>query len=400
MYFVIIDTNKLTEENKEFKYNDNIGPFNLYPLYNGNIAFNPKTRPNLFYPFFLNPLKKPENEFYEIGLERHDGWVEVYPVISRKDGIQRVWRWGRDKSRKDLNKEIVGFKTQDNEFRIVQKTRHTGKVIRSLLTDKDISSRKGTAEVEDLFNSKLFTFPKPLELIKRFVSISTQQNEDIVLDFFAGSGTTAHAVLDLNKQDGGNRKFILVQLPEPCDEESSAFKDNYKTIADITKERVRRVIDKLNNEDENKIDFEDKVKNQDRGFKVFKLAESNFKTWESKIEGNVSEIGEQLQIHIDHIKQDRNQSDILYELILKSGFKLTEQITPKTILTKTIYSILDDQLMICLEEDINLEFIRALADLKPNRVICLDKSFSNKDELKANAAQIFKTKGVEKFLTV
>lgn len=141
-------SNQLTEEDKEFKYSDETGPFNLYPLYNGNVAFNPKTRPNLYYPFYLNPESRNTNGFFEITLDKQEGWIEVYPVISRKDGIQRVWRWGRDKSRADLNKEIVGYKTEDGEYRVVQKTRHTGKVIRSLQVDKDISTRRGTAEVE------------------------------------------------------------------------------------------------------------------------------------------------------------------------------------------------------------------------------------------------------------
>ncbi|MBF0556218.1 MAG: site-specific DNA-methyltransferase, partial [Nitrospirae bacterium] len=208
-------TSHLPEENKNFKYEDNIGQFNLYPLYNGNVAFNPKTRPNLFYPFYLNPSHKIAEDFYEIGLEEHEGWVKIYPVISKKDSIQHVWRWSKNLSYKHLNQEIVGYKTEDGEYRIVQKTRHTGKVIRSLQIDKNISTRRGTAEVENIFNSKIFQFPKPIELIKRFMSIGMQE-DDIILDFFSGSCTTAHAVLDLNKQDNGNRKFIMVQLPEPC----------------------------------------------------------------------------------------------------------------------------------------------------------------------------------------
>ena len=111
-------TIQLEEENKEFKYTDEDGQFNLYPLYNGNVAFNPKTRPNLYYPFYLNPQKVIDAEFYEIGLDKHKGWVEVYPVVSRKDGIQRVWRWGKEKARSQLNKEIIGYKNEDGEFRM------------------------------------------------------------------------------------------------------------------------------------------------------------------------------------------------------------------------------------------------------------------------------------------
>lgn len=174
---------QLEEEDKEFKYSDETGAFNIYPLYNGNVAFNPQTRPNLYYPFYLNPNMKISDDFYEIGLDKKAGWEEVYPVVSRKDGIQRVWRWGRDKSRLDLNKEIVGHKTAEGEYRVVQKTRHTGKVIRSLQIDKEISSRRGTAAVEELFEGKVFSFPKSVELIRRFVAVSTEA-DSIVVDFF------------------------------------------------------------------------------------------------------------------------------------------------------------------------------------------------------------------------
>jgi adenine-specific DNA-methyltransferase len=233
-----IDTKQLPEKEKIFKYEDEIGPFNLYPLYNGNVAFNPSTRPNLYYPFYLNPKKQTPEGFFEIGLEKKDGFVEVFPVVSKKDQIQRVWRWGKEKAKRDLNKEIVGHCTEAGEYRIVQKTRHTGKVIRSLQLDTEISSRRGTAEVEMLFNTKMFTFPKALELIKRFISVSTEEN-DIILDSFAGSGTTMHAVMDLNREDGGNRTCIMVQMTEATEREPK------KNICkDITRERVKRAVEK------------------------------------------------------------------------------------------------------------------------------------------------------------
>ncbi|MGO0715570.1 site-specific DNA-methyltransferase [Bacillus subtilis] len=194
------DTFHLPDEEKQFKYRDDKGEFNIYPLYNGNVAFNPQTRPNLFYPFYLNPNNKIDEDFYEIGLEKKKDWIEVYPVISKKDGIQRVWRWGKKKASEGLNDEIVGYKTDSGEYRVVQKTRLTGKVIRSLQLDTEISSRKGTGEVESLFGRKIFSFPKPIELIRRFAAISTSE-EDLILDFFSGSSSTAHAILKLNSED-------------------------------------------------------------------------------------------------------------------------------------------------------------------------------------------------------
>lgn len=220
-------TNQLEEKAKQFKYTDNEGGFNIYPLYNGNVAFNPTTRPNLYYPFYLNQTNEIEPGFFEISLVPNEKWIEVFPVVSKKDGVQRVWRWGRDKAAKGLNQEIIGYVTESGEYRVVQKSRHTSKVIRSLLLDSDVQSRRGTSVVENIFGKKTFSFPKPVKLLEDFVAIGTN-NDSIVLDCFAGSGTTAHAVLKVNAQDGGNRRFILVEMLDYAET--------------ITAERVRRVI--------------------------------------------------------------------------------------------------------------------------------------------------------------
>ncbi|MBK8871846.1 MAG: hypothetical protein IPN19_12655 [Elusimicrobia bacterium] len=180
----------------------------------------------------------------------------------------------------------------------------------------------------------------------KLVKIGNANSSDIVLDFFAGSGTTGHAVLDLNKQDNGNRKFILVQLPEPCGPESEAFKAGYKTIADITKERVRRVIKKLNKEDEDKLGLDGKKK--DRGFKVFKLAESNFKTWESAgSQGSQTKLTKQMELHINHVRKNRTQDDILFEILLKSGFPLATPIEKLSLARKSVHSAAGGALLIC-----------------------------------------------------
>lgn len=378
------NTNQLIEKEKEFKYTDKIGPFNIYPLYNGNVAFNPSNRPNLYYPFYLNPNNEIEEGFYEISLEKQDGWIEVFPVVSKKDGIQRIWRWGREKSKNNLNKEIIGYKTEDGEYRVVQKSRHTGKVIRSIQSDQDISSRRGTAEVEAIFGSKVFSFPKPIELVKKFISISMEDG-DIALDFFAGSGTTAHAILDLNKQDDLNFKFILVQLPEATENK------DFPTISDITKERVRRVIKKLNDEEAGQLPMGGK---QDRGFRVFKLAESNFKGWEASAPKDGKALEKQLELHIEHVREGRTSEDILYEILLKSGFPLTTPTEKIELEGKAVYSVAGGGMLICLEKELSLEVVRAMAEKKPQRVICLDLGFAGNDQLKANAVQIFKTKEV------
>lgn len=222
-----LSTNQLPDVEKSFKYEDEFGGYNIHPLYNSNVAFTPDNRPNLYYPFYINPNKIIDSDFFEISLEKRDELIEIFPPKSVKDSVQFVWRWGKPKSSQNLNNEILGYKTSDGGFRIVQKMRTTHKVIRSILTEKMNTSRKGTAEVENIFGEKTFSFPKPIKLLEDFIFVATDENS-IILDSFAGSGTTAHAVLNLNKQDGGNRKFILIEMEDYAET--------------ITAERVKRVI--------------------------------------------------------------------------------------------------------------------------------------------------------------
>jgi adenine-specific DNA-methyltransferase len=252
----------------------------------------------------------------------------------------------------------------------------------------------GTRDLEELFGEKTLGFPKPRKLVSLLLAQATTAGmNDLVLDFFAGSGTTAHAVLDLNNQDGGNRKFMLVQLPEPTG------RQDYPTIADICKKRVRRVIEKLNDEDKTKLDLGDTSK-QDRGFRVFKLAESNFNPWNAEVPHDAPALERQLELHVDHIRESRTAEDILYEILLKSGFPLTTPLENITLAGLSVYSVAGGALFICLERALTLELIRAMADKKPERVVCLDEGFAGNDQLKANAVQIFKTKGVTSFKTV
>lgn len=262
-------TNFLEDKDKKFSNSDEKGGFNIAPLYNGNVAFNPQTRPNLFYPFYLNPENNIREDFYEIGVDPKPGWVKVEPVISKKDGIQRVWRWGKPKAKENLNGEIIGYRNRNGEYRIIQKNRLTSKMIRTLLLENEYSSRRGTAEIEALFGQKVFSYPKPTGLLKLLIEVGSDDS-DIVLDFFAGSGTTGDAVLQMNSQEKAGRRFILVQLPEELDpkENKVAFKFAQKelniqkpTIFDITKERLVRV--------GNKIVKDSKDTGIDVGFKVF-----------------------------------------------------------------------------------------------------------------------------------
>lgn len=227
--------NEIEDSEKKFQYTDNLGGYNLMELRNRNIKFNDKNRPNLFYPFYLNPNSKNKNGLFQISLEySKDFNVKVLPAKSQ--GIQTVWRWGKEeKSRDNLNINIFGKENQNGGYMIVQKYRKTSKMQRSVWDEKEFVNERGTEAIKEIINKGIFDYPKSPYLLRRIVELSSSSNS-IILDFFAGSGTTGHAVLDLNKQDGGNRTFILCQINEKTE-------SNPNGIAyDVTSKRLKRIM--------------------------------------------------------------------------------------------------------------------------------------------------------------
>jgi adenine-specific DNA-methyltransferase len=217
--------NSLHDKSKKFQYKDEFGGYDLYELRNRNSDFNSDNRPNLYYPFWVNPNNEIEKSLFEIDLVEHEGWIKFYPQESQ--GIKTVWRWGKEKAQENLNTVIFGRKAVGG-WQVVKKYRDDIYALPSVWDDADVSSDRGTLTMKKFFNNKrVFAFPKSPELIQRCLQLASDP-DSIILDSFAGSGTTAHAVLNLNKQDGGNRKFILVELGD--------YAEN------ITAERVRRVI--------------------------------------------------------------------------------------------------------------------------------------------------------------
>lgn len=243
----LTELNGLNDANKKFQYQDDLGGFELRELRNRNIAFTDENRPNLYYPFYLNPNNKLDNNLLEISLEKKEGYIKILPKQSQ--GFNTVWRWGKEKAQQNINVDIVGKEMKDGGYMIVEKYRKTTKMARSVWADKEDNSEKGTLLVKELFEGKkIFDFPKSRDMIKKIIEIGSNNN-DIILDFFAGSGTTADAVMQLNREDGGNRKFILVQLPEPIDPKKNKTAYDFvknelgvaqPTIFEITKERIIR----------------------------------------------------------------------------------------------------------------------------------------------------------------
>ena len=241
------ELNEIEETDKKFDYTDEEGGFNLMELRNRNVKFNSLNRPNLCYPFYLNPNSADANGLYQISLEPNDDFsVEVKPAISQ--GIQTVWRWGKEeKSRANLNKVIFGKANQNGGYMIVQKYRKTTKMQRSVWDEKEFVNERGSEMVKEILGYGVFDYPKSMWLLRRAIELSSKP-DSVILDFFAGSGTTGHAVLDLNRSEekegdlfaetntGGNRTFILCQMNEITDTTPNGI------AYDVTAKRLKRIM--------------------------------------------------------------------------------------------------------------------------------------------------------------
>ncbi|MGV8027088.1 MAG: site-specific DNA-methyltransferase [Anaerolineaceae bacterium] len=368
----------LTDDDLErYEGEDKKGKYALWQLRKTGSHDRREERPNMYFP-----IKDPDGN-------------DVLPI--GPTGYESCWRFDPKGFKRLVEEDYIVWKQRNkddgNGWWPYVKTYLDGRTKRPSPLWNDLEgSKKASIDLRSLLGDKVFDNPKPVGVINRLLQIVPEPNNDcIVLDFFAGSGTTAQAVLELNKEDGGNRKFILVQLPEPTGRE------DYPTIAEITKERVRRVIKKLNDSEAGQLALEVP---QNRGFRVFKLFPSNFKPWNAELPKDAAALEKQLELHIEHILEGRSQDDILYELLLKSGFSLTTPVESITLTGKKVFSVAGGELLICLEPDLTMEVIRAMATQKPERVVCLDAGFTGNDQLKTNAVEIFKTQGVPSFKTV
>lgn len=317
--------NLIKDENGEFTMFDELGGFELRELRNRNIKFNRENRPNLYYPFFINDANPDENGLYEISLEVHDGWRELYPLESQ--GVQTVWRWGKERSNKNLNVNIMAKPMRKGSFMIVEKYREARKMARSVWWDKDSNTEKGTLLVKQIFcDEKVFDYPKPKELIEKLCEMGMNfDEEEIILDFFSGSATTAHAVMQLNAEDGGNRKFILVQLPEATKEGSEARLAGYETIDQIGRERIKRAAAKIKEE------YPDIT--ADLGFKHFKLNQLN-NTQLSQIETFSPELN---LVGSDDLLKNFGTPTVLTTWLNRDGYGLNPSVKVENLANYTAY---------------------------------------------------------------
>jgi adenine-specific DNA-methyltransferase len=295
--------------------------------------------------------------------------VKIKAGWAMKDMIEA---WLRGETVYDQKGQIVKrFFFKNNgvlQYEKIKGTIHPNSVI------TNISTKQGTNIISTLFGKSLFSFPKPIELLK-YLAVSVDENA-IILDFFSGSATTAHAVMQLNAEDGGHRKFIMVQLPEETSEKSEAYKAGYKTICEIGEERIRRAGKKIKEETGADIDY---------GFRVFKVDSSNMEDVYYKASDYNQE---QMELFANNIKEDRTPEDLLFQVMLDLGVLLSSKIEETEIAGKKVFNVADGFLLACFDENVTEETVKAVAEKKPYYAVFRDSSMAN-DSVATNFDQIF-----------
>ena len=328
----------------------------------------------------------------------------IYDIISPSGKIIKPcangWRWSKETIEEKIKTgEIIFSKDETRIIRKIYLSSVEGRAPETIWFAKEVgSTRDAMNELKELFENPPFDTPKPIRLIKKMMDL-VDDDQCIILDFFAGSGTTAHAVMQLNKEAGGNRRFICVQLPEPCDPKSEAYKAGYSTISDISKERIRRAGAKLRAEVESEraqkaaeLSFDNKEDSTmpDFGFKVFRLADSNFKQWHDYRGSEQQQWQQQSIDFINPVAENATIDNMVYELLLKNGKSLNSTIEH----SDSIYNINSGELVLLLES-VDQETIDHVLTLHPQKVIALDNLFSGNDQLKTNTALQLRDAGIE-----
>ncbi|WP_395145506.1 site-specific DNA-methyltransferase [Moraxella atlantae] len=380
------ELNELTKD-VDFNLVDSSGGYELRELRNRNPKFHRQNRPNLFYPFYINPNSLDENGCCAVSLEKDEKfYVETVPLNSL--GKESVWRWGKDKSKNNIaindvdKSQVVARQKRDGGWNIYEKNRKSTTKAKSVWDETEMRNENGTRLLRILFEDSYFDHPKSLELLVKILSLgSITDGNDLVLDFFAGSSTTAHAVMQLNAEDGGNRQFIMVQIPEPTDPKSEAHKAGYPTIAEISKERIRRAGAKI------KADNADKegINELDTGFRVLKIDTTNMNDIYYRPQDYTQDLINQLQ---DNIKPDRTDEDLLFQFMLDTGVPLSLPIERTQINGHTIYQVGGNSLIASLDY-IDANMVNDIAALNPLKFITSERAIAT-DSDKTNIVERFK----------
>ena len=373
----------LTEEmSNEYKYEDQNGRYRLLGLRMRGGFWRRTERPNLYFPIYINPNDG------SVSVSKDEKYIESAVPVQPSTMEDGTWRWSKEKI-SEMSDYLIGRKVKRNDefvWDVFQKDyfdREGGRrtKAKSIWEESEINYQNGTNEIKELFgNTAFFDYPKPIYLIKHIMEMVQMTSDDIVLDFFSGSATTAHAVMQLNVEDGGHRKFIMVQLPETTDEKSEAYKAGYKTICEIGKERIRRAGAKIKEESPLT------TGELDTGFRVFKLDDSNMKD----VYFAPAEINQQMLFDMEsNIKEDRTDLDLLFGCLLEWGLPLSMPYTSESIDGCTVHTYNDGDLIACFDSNIPESVIKAIAKRKPLRAVFRDSSFESSPQ-KINVGEIFK----------
>jgi len=382
---------------KGFNYtaqSDERGPYVLKnELYNSNSVFNEVTRPNLVFDIYYNPATD-EVKTAPISDEHiHVGFVKIAPK-QNNNGTNKyhAFRWSTRKV--ESESYDLAFIESASGWKVFTKVRDVDSAALKDLV-MDITTNEGSADIERVgLDPKWFDYPKPVNLIKLLIEAASEE-DSIVLDFFAGSGTTAHAVLKRNAEDGGSRRFIQVQLPEPLADEHGARSAGHSSIADVAVARIRAAADAVQKELDGRIDEDNPL---DLGLRVYKLSDTNFSKWRTSSDIDTDALQQRfLELRESSSADDATPDNLLTEILLKQGYSLTEKIASAEIAGLDIRTIGDNLVIAYLNELVKptLDQLRALVDQGPARIIVLEDAFQGDDELKTNLAQLCKSKSIE-----
>ena len=377
----------LTEEQKNAfnKIDDKGNKYQLRDLRKRGRPDRREDRPNMYFPIYYNESTK------ECSIEKKEGWIEILPL--RGDGSDGRWRWGKERvianlsilepkyssiaqrwgieHRVYLNPAVTAISDETD----IEEDDERRSKSKSFWMGGELSTDVGRRQYKDIMYDAEFDYPKPIDFLNKVIYMGST-NDDIILDFFSGSATTAHAIMNLNAEDSGNRKFIMVQLPEHA-EKSEVHKAGYKNICEIGKERIRRAAKKIKEETNADIDY---------GFRVFRVDSSNMKD----VFYSPNELEQSLFKNLEsNIKEDRSNEDLLIQVMLDCGLELSLPMETREIHGRKIHCVAGNSLIACFDEIVPEEAIKEIAKEQPLRVVFRDSSFAS-DADRINVEEIFK----------
>lgn len=367
------------EVEEDYPERDADGKFRALELRNTHRNFGKFNRPNLWYPLYV------DTKSGAVSIDKAPKLVEVYPRWD--DGFEGCWTWGVEKARESnrllIAREVAG------RWKIFRKAYSHGadgavarKKLKTILIDNAFYTERGQADLEDLLPGRLFQAPKPVALIQTLVKLATS-GEDLVIDFFSGSATSAQAVLQQNADDGGNRSFILIQTPEETPADSSARKHGFATIAELGKERIRRAIKKIA-----------KASGKKLGFRVFKLGPSNFRGWQDYAGGDIKELEDLFNGHKDPLRENWKKRDLVIEILLHEGIPLTAPVRKEQAVKKNEVLVVDSngrRIFLCLDEKLYVDSLEAMTPGESDTLICLDSALTDEQKLRLADKGLLKT---------